>query len=466
MTVEGSTNKTTLAIVVASILLFGLIFCTVAVLDRAGAHAKMPPNTFSIFYTCDTRGHIEPCGCASGMAGGISRRQTYLSESIGQDFLLVDAGDVAAGPRMWEILELEYILKGYEMMGYHAVNVGHREISLSLERLNQIKQQYDRFVSANVLGPQGRPVFQPYVVTTLSNGYRCAIVGVADDRLEPDQIGKGLTVAPPVDALTKYMPELNKNADFIVVLAFMDEPKMKAIARQFFEVDVIIGGKVLQASGQVVKENRSVIVFNTDKGKTVGRLDIFRSADPALQYDNDLVVLEESVRQDPQIEALVEEYKEQLKERDFQPHRDDEEGLSSISAARSKTADTFVGPLSCKTCHPKAYSTWESSAHAHAFETLEKKGHQYNPRCLQCHTVGYMASDGYLNQKLTPKLTDVSCEACHGRGHYHVEQENERQVPVKRVVMKTPRCDSCHDNENSPKFEHQLYWERIAHDSE
>jgi len=181
--------KKVLILLVAVVLVIGLIVCLSSFRSADVPVKTPPPAMFSIFYTCDIRGHIEPCGCASGMAGGISRRQTYLVENVPQDFLMVDAGDVTAGPREWEILELEYILKGYETMGYHAVNVGHREISLSFESLSEIKQQYDRFVSANVLGPDGQCVFEPYLVATLSNGCRCGIIGVADDNLSADVVG-------------------------------------------------------------------------------------------------------------------------------------------------------------------------------------------------------------------------------------------------------------------------------------
>ena len=343
---------------------------------------------------------------------------------------------------------------------------GHREISLSLEKLNRIKQQYDRFVSANLLGPEGAPVFNPYLVTTLSNGFRCGIIGVVDDQVAADQIGKGLRLVPPADALAKYMPELKKEADFIVLLAFMDEQKMKTLAAQFFEVDVIVGGKVKQASGKPIKENQSVIVYNTDKGKRIGRLDILHTAGEQMEYSNDYVVLRESMKRDAQIAALVEEYKKELKRRDFRPQKDDEEGLSSISASRARNANKYVGPQSCKSCHEKAYKTWLHSKHKHAFETLEQKSQEYNPRCLKCHTVGYMASDGYINERLTPKLKDVSCESCHGRGDYHVKLKAGQELPVKRLLRKTPNCIDCHDEENSPNYNENQYWEKIAHGKE
>jgi hypothetical protein len=428
-----------------------------------GSAAAAPPEELSIFFTCDTEGHIEPCGCASGMAGGISRRQTFLAANRPTDYLLVDAGDVTAGPRDWELLEMEYILKGYALMGYHAVNLGQREISLDVEDLLRIKRDYPQLVSANVVDGTDHPVVNPFVVVALSNGYRCGIIGIVGGQLEPDRIGAGLHLIAPEDALARYLPQLKDQADFIVLLAFAEEAEMRALARQFFELDVIVGGKVRQTVAEPIRENRSAIVFNTDKGKNLGRLDIRHLKHQPREFTGHVYVMEESMERDPAIAALVEDYKEQLKLRDFRPIKDDEEGLSMISATRSKTANRYIGAQACKECHPEAFRVWSESKHAHAFDTLEQQGHQYNPRCLACHTVGHMASDGYVNQSLTPTLQDVSCDACHGRGNHHVKEMSGDGVPGTRVLMKTPDCLVCHDKENSPNFEQVSYWEKIAH---
>ena len=465
MVTEGRRKSRTTIAVASLTALVLLLLALLSLRSRSisGVTAVQPPAAFSLFYTCDTQGHMEPCGCASGMAGGISRRQAYLVQNVPKDFLLVDAGDVTAGPREWELLELQYILKGYEMMGYHAVNLGHRELSLGLEGLRSIRQDYGRLVSANVVDGNGSPVVEPYVVVELSNGYRCGVIGVVDDRIEPDQVGAGLRVVAPTEAIAKYLPELKQKTDFIVLLAFMDEPRMQALAAQFFEVNVIVGGKVRQATTDPVLENRSAIVFNTDKGKNIGRLDIRHRKNAPWQYAGTMTVLEESMDKDARVTALVEAYKEQLKARDFRPVKDDEEGLSSISAARSKTADRYVGPESCRECHEVGFQIWLTSRHAHAFESLERQGHQYNPRCLKCHTVGYMASDGYVSQELTGHLKNVSCEACHGRGDHHNKLKASQNIDAKKVLMKTPQCLDCHDKENSPSFNKDRYWEKIIH---
>src|SRR5690606_22730435 len=83
--------------------------------ERASARA---PERITLYYTCDTRGHIEPCSCAEGIAGGVARRKAYLdAQPAAAPRLLVDAGNVTSGGRDWERVEMRYILEAYRLMG-------------------------------------------------------------------------------------------------------------------------------------------------------------------------------------------------------------------------------------------------------------------------------------------------------------------------------------------------------------
>jgi len=422
-----------------------------------------PPSKLSIIYSCDTRGHIEPCGCSSGQAGGISRRMTFLKEQVPGPRLLVDAGDVTAGPRNWEIFEMEYILKGYAAMGYHAVNVGHREISLGAEKLKEVGGESGLFISANVMDASGALLFPPYKVVTVEGGYRVGILGVTDENVAPEDQGEGITITPAADAVGKYLPEITPQADFIVVLAFLEEDAMKRLAEHYFEIGVIVGGRVLQPTHTPVEVNQSRLVYITDKGKAVGKLDIAFGADGQATYANSIHMLADTMMEAPEITPIVDEFKVRLAEMDFQPHRDDDEGLTTITAARSGTANKYVSEAACVACHPKTVEAWKGFKHAHALESLVARGHDSNPRCLQCHTVGYGATDGYVNQRLTPALASVSCENCHGRGDHHVKFHNKEDVPERSAKMATIACETCHDPENSPAFNYETYWEKIKH---
>ncbi len=428
------------------------------------AAASPSPRSLTVFYSCDTRGHIDPCGCSTGMAGGIARRKTFLDSRPRGPHLLVDAGDVTAGARAWEILELEYLLKGYEQMGYHAVNAGHREASLGKEGLRKLSARFGNLVSANLVDETGNLLLAPYRVVSLADGSKAGILGILDDRIAPSELGRGLRILPPQDAIARFLPELKKQAGFILVLAFADEERMKEIAERFFELNLIVGGKVLQPSATPLVVNKSVITCMTDKGKAMGRLVLAADSNGRWSHTNEIVMLKEEFKDDPAMAKLIAEYKAKLKELDFLPeHKDDEEGLTLITAERSKSANKYVGAENCRNCHPGAYRIWEQSKHAHAFHTLEEKGYDTNPRCLECHTVGYRASDGYLNVKLTPTLKNVSCESCHGRGDFHVKFFSKQNTDLKNVGFKKVNCVGCHNPDNSVNFETNSYWAKIKH---
>ena len=387
----------------------------------------------------------------------------YIEESRPAASLLVDAGDVTAGPREWELLELHYALRGYMMMGYHAVNAGHREASIGPEMLRELDAEFGLFVSANLMDTAGELVFSPYTIVDLAEGYRVGIIGVMDDKLDDGLMSKELQVDSPDTAIAKYLPELEAETDFIVLLAFADEPQMKAFAENFFELDAIVGGKVMQPSNVPVEVNQSVIVYNTDKGKAVGRLELSFPKSARQSYTNEIYMLDKEVSGDPSMLAIVDELNLTLADMDFRPHRDDEEGLTTITAARSKTANKYVTSSQCKECHPNAYDVWMRSRHAKSFETLAMQKGQYDPNCLNCHTAGYGSSDGYVNQRLTPDFDVVSCGSCHGRGDYHIKFHSEADIPEKAARFKSVDCIGCHDEKQSPGFNLDSYWEKINH---
>jgi len=465
---QGKFVTVAVAIVLLLFLVGGAVcFLAPGTSLRETGEARAAPETLTVLYTCDTRGHIEPCSCSEGIAGGMARRQVHLASQQAPARLLVDAGNVTAGGRDWEILEARYILRAYEQMGYDAVNAGRTEAETSVEALRELAGLYDRLISANLLDASGKTIFPPYRVAELPGGYRVGILGVVEDTLAPDELGQGLTILPPEDAIAKYLPELERQSDFVVLLAFVDEERMKDLAERFYEIDVIVGGNVQQPSGTPELANRSVIAYITDKGKGVGRLDLALGPEGATVKANDIAVLTEDVPADPAIAALIEEYDAELARLvgdDKSTLHDDEEGLSEITSSRNPDADTFAGAEACRACHPQAYDVWAASNHARAFDTLARRQAQGNPDCLPCHAAGYGASDGFVSAALTPQLASVTCESCHGRGAHHVRREAGAEVRGTTFGFRTVDCVVCHDAENSPRFERGAYWEKIAHE--
>ena len=50
-----------------------------ALLLAAGCGPAPPPSLdLPVYFTCDTRGRLEPCGCFAGQFGGLTRLKTVL----------------------------------------------------------------------------------------------------------------------------------------------------------------------------------------------------------------------------------------------------------------------------------------------------------------------------------------------------------------------------------------------------
>ena len=303
----------------------------VRVFDVQVSKPVVAPDSISIFYTCDTRGHINPCNCTAGVAGGLARRKTFIAQQQQGDSLILDAGNNTAGTRAWELMELDYILRGYKEIGYDAVNIGAREAELPAAKLKELAATYPFLTSANIRDASGTQIFPGYQVITMKSGYRAAVLGVVSDTLLPDEIGEGVKLDAPAQAIAAILPKAKAESDFVVLLAFANEQAMKSLAEQFFEIDVIVGGDVEQPSGDAVAANKSTLVYVTDKGKSVGKLDLRFIGGQYIAEKNAVTMLMENIADDSKIAALVNELHRKQVENNYPTKKDDEDGLTRVN---------------------------------------------------------------------------------------------------------------------------------------
>lgn len=93
----------------------------------------------------------------------------------------------------------------------------------------------------------------------------------------------------------------------------------------------------------------------------------------------------------------------------------------------------------CNGCHPRAFAAWSASAHAHALATIERRGQDANPLCLNCHVtqVGKRTAEGFA---ISPRHAGVTCASCHSSG-----------VPAKEKGRRAQdACVRCHTAESDP----------------
>src|SRR6185312_5157892 len=71
-----------------------------------------------IYFTCDTHGRIEPCGCFTGQYGGLTRLKTVLDAEAAPSALRLDVGNSAAGPEDYDFIEYRYVLQAFAALHY------------------------------------------------------------------------------------------------------------------------------------------------------------------------------------------------------------------------------------------------------------------------------------------------------------------------------------------------------------
>ncbi|MHA2609852.1 MAG: cytochrome c family protein [bacterium JZ-2024 1] len=149
-------------------------------------------------------------------------------------------------------------------------------------------------------------------------------------------------------------------------------------------------------------------------------------------------------------------------------------GEASAGEAKKeeKPVPAYKGSSPCKMCHKVQYESWSKSRMANALESLKpgafgeekkkvgldpEKDYTSDPNCLSCHTTGYKKPGGYVDQKTTPSLGGITCEACHGPSSLwlkeHMKSKDHKIVDLLPLGFNYPGsikdCQNCH-NEKSP----------------
>jgi hypothetical protein len=409
-----------------------------AVLWACGRPSAAGP--FLLVVSGDTHGWITPCGCTVNQSGGLLRRGTYVADlRARQPVLYADAGGAADGTSDYHALKMAAIARGEVLMQIAAHNLGGSEIALGRARLDELARTTGvPWVSANVTAADGRPI-APAVRAATVAGRRVALVGVASPRYQTAE----LRVAPPREAVLNAVGGRKDAFDLLIVLAYMPDDELEALARELPEADAIVGGP----TGQSVPPRRvgpTWLASATNKGKFAAEIpfpgDKVRIVELTGQFA-DAADQSRNLRQ----------YLADLLAADFPAAAT---GLAPDAPRQPRAA----GGASCVDCHAADRTVWEGTGHAHAWASLQKTGAHADPSCQVCHTTSYAAPGGFSSIAGTPRLVDVGCESCHGPAADHA-----RNPAVRTPFLAKAQCAVCHDGENSPGFTFDAYWPRIRH---
>jgi hypothetical protein len=325
----------------------------------------------------------------------------------------------------------------------------------------------------------------------LSGRLRVAYVGLISDQVAAKAKARDATLAfqPVAQALPAVLEQVESRRPDVLVLLFQGLlEEARQIARQYPQFHVILAQDEYDTPTAAPKPEGKTLVIglgSENKGKYVGLVGITRHPDQAgLDLRFRLLELSEQFEL-PDAETnpareLMKDYVLQVYQRDFLGKWP--RGTHPVQLQFPEAR--YVGAEACKDCHKNAYAVWSSSRHSHAYEALiehgkpvarrERKGaapvligRQYDPECVTCHTTGFNFHGGFLDAQKTPHLRGNGCENCHGPASLHVAspKESKYYLPLRLRAgqVEYDICRKCHDGDNDPHFNWDVYWPKIRH---
>jgi len=205
-------------------------------------------------------------------------------ESAGGHVLFLHAGDLNTGVPESDLLDAEPDIVALDLMKLDAMVLGNHEFDNPFEvLLKQSRFATFPFLSCNFVGPDGEPIFKPYVVKDFGD-VKVGIIGVTTEEtaiLEPLYLGENKFINA-VEAVSRYVKLLRDKVDVIVVLSHLgfetygEEGYTSDVelAQKVKGIDVIIGGHTHTKMEKAVVVNGTVIVQAWEWGKYLGRLDL------------------------------------------------------------------------------------------------------------------------------------------------------------------------------------------------
>lgn len=229
---------------------------------------------------------------------------------------MLDTGDALVGSgKLGTATKGEAIIAGMSLMGYDAMALGPKELSLGVDLLRQrIGEAAFPILSANaVLAGTEQLVTEPYAILEVG-GRSVGIIGLT--RVEA-AAPAGFQVLDPQQTVNRFLFEVRQRAGTIIVLTNLDYNSALALARAVPDIDLIVcalpSGSPTQ-SVRVPDTNTLVVVADLatagHSGRRVGVLNVTLGSDGSLTGESwNSPWIDKTIADDPDMQALLDKYK-------------------------------------------------------------------------------------------------------------------------------------------------------------
>lgn len=255
----------------------------------------------------DQHAKIDNYGKLKALVDSIRRVEKHV--------LLFSAGDNFTGNPVVDM----YPDKGYpiidvmNMAGFNVSAIGNHEFDYTQEILaKRMAQANFPFISANIKKPDGSNAFKPYIVLTLDNGLRVAVVssiqlgygGLPDSH--PANL-KGLSFSDGVQEILKYR-NLKDSCDIFVALTHIGFERDMELASLMPELDVIFGGHTHTLTKPSTLSNNIHIIQSGSNVRSLAKATVYLTDAKVVKVVPEMLSIVNFRNTDQQVERSIAKY--------------------------------------------------------------------------------------------------------------------------------------------------------------
>jgi 2',3'-cyclic-nucleotide 2'-phosphodiesterase (5'-nucleotidase family) len=283
------------------------------------------PFKATILYINDPHAHYLPYQAKNqpGLIGGFARAATLIrrisseNQAQGRETLVLLAGDLLTGTPFSMVWKGEVGVRLLDRMALTAMTVGNHEFDHGTQNVVRHLKPLMNFplLSANIIDERGERLFDASLVKDYaSSNTRVFIFGLTTvDTPITTHPGNvvGLRFLDPIKTAKELLSQSRKG-DLVVALTHLGVEEDKRLAASCPRINVIVGGHSHTALFQPLRVGDTLIVQAGAYTQYLGRLDLEFSDGRIEKYSGELIPLTEGTPGDPEISAIVDEYKAKL----------------------------------------------------------------------------------------------------------------------------------------------------------
>lgn len=411
---------------------------------------------YTLVYSGNLDGELEPCGCTlEGDFGGIKRQVTMIDQLRKRhpNLLFISSGGLLVAEMPSDRIRSDYILRGMKFLNYDVIGVQARDLAFGADFLHRYNLP---FILSNA--PNHAVFAYQKTLHRQSQSFSFFQWSVLPSHIQRKE-SQAETAAAQRQLAKKLASEKNTGAITVLTTNLRLAATKKILPLK--NIDILI---IPSRQSKFVKPLQiadTLLLQPGAQGMRLGLLqfDIKKQANRVhiRHWQARVIPLPKSVPDSPRTKAWYAAYNAALKA--------DYEKQVALHKQRQQGKRHYAGAEACRTCHQAEYKKWKASQHAQAYDDLDAVGKVFDPNCIGCHSVGFNQPGGFLNADLTPRLSGVQCESCHGPAQAHVNDGGKTATGNKRWSRKK-MCSQCHIGNHSPSFNLEIYWPKIAHGQE